>query len=49
MIQQVGWEVRGTFKGAKDVIISICFGMLCAWFLREGSVLCGEKGGQHRE
>ena len=31
MIQQVGWEVRGTFKGAKDLIISICFGMVCAW------------------
>ena len=35
--------------GAKDLIISICFGMVCAWFLREGSVLCGEKGGQHTE
>ena len=33
MIQQVGWEVRGTFKGAKDMIISICFGMVCAWLL----------------
>ena len=49
MIQHVGLELRGTFKGAKDFIISICFGMVCAWFLREESVLCGEKGGQHTE
>ena len=25
--------MRGTFKGAKDVIIAICFGMVCAWLL----------------